>query len=256
MYQVIQGNCLEVMKDIPDKSIDMILCDLPYGTTACKWDTIIPFEPLWEQYKRIIKNNGAIVLTASQPFTSALVMSNVKMFKYEWIWDKKLAGNGILAKIQPLKIHENILVFSKGKCRYNPTMSKGVLRKKLTNSLKISEINNGDGIKKCSETFNDDYYPKSILDFSAAGIRTGRLHPTQKPVALFEYLINTYTNEGDIVLDNCAGSFTTAIASMNLKRNWICIEQDEAYCEIGRKRIAENKERLSSLDKPLKVEKE
>ena len=176
-------------------------------------------------------------MTASQPFTSALVMSNVKMFKYAWVWDKKLAGNGILAKIQPLKIHEDILIFSSGKCRYNPQMTKGILRRKLTNSLKVSEINNGDGVKRCKETFNDDYYPKTILDFSMAGHRKGRLHPTQKPVALFEYLIKTYTNEGDLVLDNCAGSGTTGVACRNLNRNFILIEKEEEYCKIAEARI-------------------
>ena len=238
--QVICGDCLEVMKDIPDKSIDMILCDLPYGTTACKWDTIIPFEPLWKQYKRVIKDNGAIVLTASQPFTSALVMSNIKMFKYQWVWNKKLAGNGILAKIQPLKIHEDVLIFSKGKCKYFPEMTKGILRKKLTSNLKVSEINNGDGVKKCQETYNDTYYPTSIIDFSLAGLRKGRLHPTQKPVALFEYLIKTYTNESETVLDNCMGSGTTGVACKNLNRNFIGIELDLEYFKIAEKRINEH----------------
>ena len=230
-------DCLIGMKDIPDKSVDMILCDLPYGTTACKWDMIIPFEPLWEQYNRVIKDNGAIVLFGSQPFTSKLIMSNIKMFKYEWIWDKKLAGNGILAKIQPLKIHENILIFSKGKCRYIPKMTKGKLRKKLTNSLKISQINNGDGVKSCKETFNDEYYPKSILEYSIAGMRKGRLHPTQKPIALIEYLIKTYTKENETVLDNCMGSGTTAIACINTNRNYIGYELDEDYFNIANQRI-------------------
>jgi len=238
--ELIQGDCLEKMKDIPDGSIDMILCDLPYGTTACKWDTIIPFEPLWKQYKRIIKDNGAIVLTASQPFTSALVMSNIKMFKYQWVWNKKLAGNGILAKIQPLKIHEDVLIFSKGKCKYFPEMTKGILRKKLTSNLKVSEINNGDGVKKCQETYNDTYYPTSIIDFSLAGLRKGRLHPTQKPVALFEYLIKTYTNESETVLDNCMGSGTTGVACKNLNRNFIGIELDLEYFKIAEKRINEH----------------
>jgi len=214
------------------------------GTTACKWDTIIPFEPLWEQYKRIIKDNGAIVLTASQPFTSALVMSNIKMFKYEWVWDKRLAGNGILAKIQPLKIHENILVFSKGKVRYIPQMTKGVFRKKLTSNPKVSEINNGDGNKRAKETENDDYYPKTILDFSMAGHRKGRLHPTQKPVALFEYLIKTYTNEGELVLDNCMGSGTTGVACKNLNRNFIGIELDPEYFVMANKRLNSFPERI------------
>ena len=238
--ELIQGECLEKMKDIPDKSIDMILCDLPYGTTACKWDTVIPFEPLWEQYKRIIKDNGAIVLFGSEPFSSYLRMSNIKQFKYDWIWDKKLAGNGILAKKQPLKIHEIISVFNSK--TYYPQKTKGKFRKKM--GLKESQITGGNSF--CNETENDEYYPKSIQEFGIGNLRTGRLHPTQKPVALFEYLIKTYTNEGDTVLDNCAGSFTTAIAAENTKRNWICIEQLEEYCEIGRKRIEENRKKLST----------
>jgi site-specific DNA-methyltransferase (adenine-specific) len=230
------------MKDIDDKSIDMILCDLPYGTTACKWDTIIPFEPLWEQYNRIIKDNGAIVLTASEPFASKLRLSNSKMYKYDWIWNKKLAGNGILAKIQPLKIHEIVCIFAKGKCRYNPEMRTGRLREKL-NNIKVSEINGGDGVKIYKGNKGnkgDKYYPTSILEFSLAGLRKGRIHPTQKPVALFEYLIKTYTNEGDLVLDNCAGSGTTAIACINTNRNYILMEKEEKYCEVIRKRISEH----------------
>lgn len=235
---IIQGDCLEVMKEIPDKSVDMILCDLPYGTTACKWDTIIPFEPLWEQYKRIIKDNGAIVLTASQPFTSALVMSNVKMFKYEWVWNKKLAGNGILAKIQPLKIHEVVCVFSAGKVRYFPQMRIGRMREKI-NNIKVSEINGGDGITRYKGNKGNKYYPTSILEFSLAGYRRGRLHPTQKPVALFEYLIKTYTNEGETILDNCAGSGTTGVACKNLNRKYILIEKEPEYVEIIKKRLSE-----------------
>lgn len=246
LNKILHGDCLELMKDIPDKSIDMILCDLPYGTTACKWDTIIPFEPLWEQYKRIIKDNGAIVLTASEPFASTLRMSNLKMYKYDWIWNKKLAGNGILAKIQPLKIHEIVCVFANGKVRYYPEMRIGRMREKL-NNIKVSEINGGDGIKIYKGDKGDKYYPTSILEYSLAGYRKGRLHPTQKPVALFEYLIKTYTNEGDTVLDNCAGSFTTAIAAENTKRNWICMEQLEEYCEIEKKRINENRIKLTQL---------
>jgi site-specific DNA-methyltransferase (adenine-specific) len=224
------------MKDIPDKSIDMILCDLPYGTTACKWDTIIPFEPLWEQYKRIIKDNGAIVLTASEPFASTLRLSNLKMYKYDWIWNKKLAGNGILAKIQPLKIHEIVCVFSTGKVRYYPEMRVGRMREKL-NNIKVSEINGGDGIKIYKGDKGDKYYPTTILEYSLAGYRKGRLHPTQKPVALFEYLIKTYTNEGDTVLDNCAGSGTTGVACKNLNRNYILIEKEPEYVKICNDRL-------------------
>jgi len=238
--QVLQGDCLDLMKQIPDKSIDMILCDLPYGTTACKWDTIIPFEPLWEQYKRIIKDNGAIVLTASQPFTSALVMSNPKMFKYEWIWEKSRPTGFFTAKIMAMKIHENILVFSKGKTTYNPIMTKAdeakVDKRKTLNPTINPYLGN---IKKERVADTGLRYPVSVQKF--ASVSQKNQHPTQKPVALFEYLIKTYTNEGDLVLDNCAGSFTTAIAAENTKRNWICMEQLEEYCEIGKKRINENR---------------
>jgi len=238
MNKILHGDCLELMKDIPDKSIDMILCDLPYGTTACKWDTIIPFEPLWEQYKRIIKDNGAIVLTASEPFASTLRLSNIKMYKYDWIWNKKLAGNGILAKIQPLKIHEIVVVFANGKVRYYPEMRTGRMREKL-NNIKVSEINGGDGIKTYKGDKGDKYYPTSILEYSLAGYRKGRLHPTQKPVALFEYLIKTYTNEGDLVLDNCAGSGTTGVACKNTGRNYILMEIEQEYVDIINKRLSQ-----------------
>jgi site-specific DNA-methyltransferase (adenine-specific) len=230
--QVMQGDCLELMKDIPDGSVDMILADLPYGTTACKWDTIIPFEPLWEQYKRIIKDNGAIVLTASQPFTSALVMSNIKMFKYCWVWNKAKAANYVNAKKQPLKIHEDIAVFCKGN-NYNPQKTIGKFRKKggYTVNREVAVAQNP------TVSFNDTYYPKSILDFSVAGNKDSTLHPTQKPVALFEYLIKTYTNEGDLVLDNCAGSGTTGVACKNLNRKYILIEKEPEYIDIINKRL-------------------
>jgi len=245
--KVIQGDCLEVMPNIPDKSIDMILCDLPYGTTACKWDTIIPFEPLWKEYKRIIKDNGAIVLTASQPFTSALVMSNIKMFKYELIWDKVLSTGHLNSKIIPLKRHEDILIFSKSKNNYNPIM---VNREKTRINKSNGKEFHGDGLHTYGKfkSINATYYqrfPTSIIEISNAN-KTNIKHPTQKPVALFEYLIKTYTNEGDLVLDNCAGSFTTAIAAENLKRDWICIEKEKSYCNIGWKRINENRIKLNS----------
>lgn len=248
MNKVIQGDCLEVMKDIPDKSIDMILCDLPYGTTACKWDTIIPFEPLWEQYKRIIKDNGAIVLTASQPFTSALVMSNPSWFKYELIWEKEKASNFMLFKKQFGKVHENILIFCKTSTKYNPI--KIIANPdKIDKRKRFNDVIKRDGVtpelKLYRPVDNGLRYPTSVLYFNRDETS---LHPTQKPVALFEYLIKTYTNEGDLVLDNCAGSFTTAIAAENTKRNWICIEQLEEYCEIGKKRINENRVRLGILD--------
>ena len=244
------ADCLDFMKEIPDKSIDMILCDLPYGTTACKWDSVIPFEPLWEQYKRIIKDNGAIVLTASQPFTSALVMSNPDMFKYSWIYKKRCASNFAQAKYAPMKEHEDVLIFANGKVNYYPVKEErqgsGAERVKYSFS-EATRHKSGEFVGAMSGEFNvvaDELrYPSSVQEFNNRASGDRGLHTTQKPVALFEYLIKTYTHEGDIVLDNCAGSFTTAIASDNLKRNLICIEKEADYCEIGRKRIRENKER-------------
>ena len=238
MNKIYQGDCLKIMPQIEDKSIDMILCDLPYGTTACKWDTIIPFEPLWEQYKRIIKDNGAIVLTASQPFTSALVMSNVKMFRYEWVWDKVAVTNPMLAKKQPMRCHENVLVFSKSQTVYNPQMRVGIKwsragkKQHSTDTLGESTLFNNGSDK------SDIKYPKSILTFSNAD-KTKNIHPTQKPIALFEYLIKTYTNKGDLVLDNCIGSGTTAVACRNLNRNFIGIEISPEYCKIAEQRLAQ-----------------
>ena len=234
-YKLFNGDCLEVMKKLPDKSIDMILCDLPYGTTACKWDTVIPFEPLWEQYNRIIKDNGAIVLFGSEPFSTELRHSNLKRYKYDWVWNKKLAGNGILAKRQPLKIHENIMVFNT--TIYHPQMTKGKMRKKMTGGMKESEITGGNST--VSEYMNDEYYPQSIQEFSIANMRKGRLHPTQKPVALLEYLIKTYTKSGDVVLDNCMGSGSTGVACLNTNRKFIGIELDKKYFDIAKQRIEE-----------------
>ena len=245
--QIIQGDCLIEMKNIADKSIDMILCDLPYGTTACKWDTIIPFEPLWEQYKRIIKDNGAIVLTASQPFTSALVMSNIKMFKYEWVWDKKLGTGFGNANKMPLKNHENVLVFYKHLPKYNPQFSIGTPYKKGKSAVSEQSVYGKNGLKKDKEfSVNDGKrFPKTIINDITNANHRDRFHPTQKPVSLFEYLIRTYTSEQDVILDNCAGSFTTAVAADNTKRRWICIEKEKNYCDIGLKRINENRKRLN-----------
>lgn len=240
--KLYKGDCLEIMKEIPDKSIDMILCDLPYGTTSCKWDIIIPFDLLWEQYNRIIKKDGPILLFGSEPFSSKLRMSNIEKYKYDWIWNKKLAGNGILAKKQPLKIHEIVSVFNSK--IYIPQMTKGKLRKKMTRNPKVSEINNGDGIKRTKETFNDEYYPTSIQEFTLANLRKGRLHPTQKPVELLEYLIKTYTNENEIVLDNCMGSGSTGVACVNINRKFVGIEKEEKYFEIAKERINKHIENI------------
>jgi len=243
--EVIQGDCLEEMPKIPDKSIDMILCDLPYGTTACKWDTIIPFEPLWEQYKRIIKDNGAIVLTASQPFTSALVMSNPDMFKYSWIYKKRCASNFAQAKYAPMKEHEDVLVFARGKVNYYPIKEErqgsGAERVKHSFS-EATRHKSGEFVGAMSGEFNEMAdelrYPSSVQEFNNRASGDRGLHPTQKPVALFEYLIKTYTNEGDLVLDNCAGSGTTGVACKMLGRNYILIEKEPEYIEIINQRIS------------------
>lgn len=233
LNKIYNEDCLQGMKRIEDKSVDMILCDLPYGTTACKWDTIIPFEPLWEQYNRIIKDNGVIVLTSSQPFTSALVMSNPRMFKNEWIWKKQKPTNFYQVKQQPLKEHESILIFAKKRINYNPqgtiTVSVKNGRKNKSSNL-YSDYDGGDYVQTVGN------YPRSILVYPTEGDKK-RLHPTQKPVALFEYLIKTYTNEGDTVLDNCMGSGTTAVAALNTGRNFIGFELDETYYNIANKRI-------------------
>ena len=229
------GDCLELMKEIDDKSIDMILCDLPYGTTACKWDVIIPLEPLWEQYHRIIKDRGAIVLTASQPFTSALVMSNIKNFKYCWVWDKKIPSGMSYARFQPMRQHEDIAVFSKSKTIYNPQMVKRDKPIKGGGMTK-GETTNNHNLIALKKTYNYKN-PTTLLQFDK--IRKGSIHPTQKPVALFEYLIKTYTNEGDLVLDNCIGSGTTAVACINTGRNYIGIEKEQQYIDIANKRIEE-----------------
>ena len=230
--ELIQGDCLELMKEIPDGSIDMILCDLPYGTTACKWDTIIPFEPLWEQYNRVIKDNGAIVLFGSEPFSSHLRMSNIKNYKYDWIWNKTTFANQMCARFQPLKIQENISVFSKKKHIYHP---QGLIEiNKITKQGSKITDNNGGGVRKTEYFQQYTNYPRNILEFK---LDKQKLHSTQKPVALCEYLIKTYTNEGDLVLDNCAGSGTTGVACINLNRNYILIEKEPKYVDIIRERL-------------------
>ena len=240
---VIQGDCLEVMKQIPDKSIDMILADLPYGTTACKWDTIIPFEPLWEQYKRIIKDNGAIVLTANNPFASRLVCSNLEMYRYEWIWNKIRGYNFQQANYSPMKNHEQVLVFSKspaiynkkGTCNYFPQKTDIEIKHKSGTPTKTNNLrDNASTLLKALNKEHNGFFPLSIQEFSK---EKKSLHPTQKPVALFEYLIKTYTNEGDMVLDNVAGSGTTGVACKNLNRNYILIEKEPEYIEIINERL-------------------
>jgi site-specific DNA-methyltransferase (adenine-specific) len=242
LNKIYNMDCLEGMKLIDDKSIDMILCDLPYGTTACKWDTVIPFIPLWEQYERIIKDNSAIVLTASQPFTSALIMSNPKLFKYEWIWEKDAGSNFATVKYQPMKEHEEVLIFGKGKTKYYPIMQERIGSRKgketttVDSGRKDSVYGTQEGIGKLK--VGKLRYPRSIQRFN----RERGLHPTQKPTALFEYLIKTYTVEGDIVLDNCIGSGTTAVACINTNRKYIGFELDPTYYAIAEERIKKAKQ--------------
>lgn len=230
------GDCLELMQNIPDGSVDMILADLPYGTTQCSWDSIIPFEPLWAHYKRVIKPNGAIILTASQPFTSALVMSNPKMFKYTWVFKKSLPVGHGYAKFRPMSNHEDICVFAKGKTIYNPQFvprdSPRVYTRKNASLSGSSSMSSHDGKTRVLE----GKYPLTVQEFNTS-VQKGKVHPTQKPVALFEYLIKTYTNEGDLVLDNVAGSGTTGEACENLNRRYILIEQDEKYFNTLTQRI-------------------
>jgi DNA modification methylase len=231
------------MKLIDDKSIDMILCDLPYGTTACKWDTIIPFEPLWEQYKRIIKDNGAIVLFGSEPFSSYLRLSNINDYKYDWTWLKTKPSGHLNAKKQPMRKTETISVFYKQQCRYNPQgLIEGVFnndRPSRNSKVKGNYVHGKErniGISKYTN------YPNSVLAFSNPNNST--FHPTQKPVSLFEYLIKTYTNENELVLDNCMGSGTTAIACMKNDRNFIGFELDKEYYDKANKRIDEEKQQI------------
>lgn len=244
---IIQGDCLEAMPRIPDGSVDMILGDWPYGTTACEWDSIIPLEPLWKECKRVIKPGGAIVLTASQPFTSVLVMSNINQFRYEWVWDKRSPVDPLNVKIKPMPVHESVLIFSEG-WPYNPQFRSDVLRKPQSGVTVNGKQNQVYGPAGNIRNFGVGY-PMSII--STPRPTTDKLHPTQKPVGLFAYLIRTYSNPGDLVLDSAAGSCTTAIAAIETGRNWLCIEKEARYVEIGRERV---RERMSQPFLPGLVE--
>jgi site-specific DNA-methyltransferase (adenine-specific) len=236
------GDCLDLMRDLADGSVDMILCDLPYGTTACAWDTVIPFEPLWEQYKRIIKKNGAIVLFGSQPFTTDLIMSNRKWFRYEWIWEKGVSGSFVQASRMPLKTHENICVFSGGDTlpNYYPIKMKRV--KAITFNGATGSHAAGGKIKHNEEKLAhgkvyEDSFPQSIVYITPRGGGERGLHPTQKPVPLCEYLIRTYTNEGETVLDNTMGSGSTGVAAVRTNRNFIGMEMEKSYFDLAKQRI-------------------
>lgn len=233
LNEIIHGDCLEVMKGIPADSVDMILCDLPYEKTQNDWDKAIPFLPLWQQYERVIKESGVIVLTAQQPFTSMLIMSNLQFFKYIMVWDKRLGTGFLNANKMPLSVHEDICIFSKssnGNYTYNPQMRKGKMRNKKT-----GHTSSNYGSFERLERTNDIYYPTTIIDVYAK--QEGKEHPTQKPVELFRYLIETYSNAGDIVLDNCIGSGTTAVAALSCDRKFIGIEQKKEYVDTSRERL-------------------
>ena len=227
---IICGDCLDVMKDLSDECVDLILADVPYGTTACKWDTIIPLEPMWKQLKRLIKPNGAIVMTASQPFTTTLIASNMKMFKYCWVWKKTRPDGFLRANKEPLRQHEDVVVFCIGQSVYNP-------QRLVACSKQVSRTTQGENYhpaKSNCYTQTKTNYPRSIIEIASEG---KTVHPTQKPVALMEYLIKTYTNEGELVLDFACGSGTTCKAAQNLGRRYIGIDISPEYCKIAEERL-------------------
>jgi len=245
--KLLLGDCIDKMKELPENSVDTIITDPPYGTTACKWDSIIPLEAMWEQLKRVIKPNGAIVLFGSEPFSSALRMSNIKNYKYDWIWEKHNGSNSLLCKKQPLNFLENISIFYKKQTTYNPQMWKGKPNHtRNDNGCDMDSELIGQSISRAITKTDGIKYPRRIIKFNS--IRTNKLHPTQKPVALMEYLIKTYTNEGETVLDFTMGSGTTGIACVNTDREFIGIEKEPEYMEIAKKRIEyavqKRKERL------------
>ncbi len=236
--EIILGDCLEIMLTLEAGSVDLILTDPPYGTTQCKWDAVIPFDPMWSELKRLIKPNGAIVLTASQPFTSALIMSNPKMFKYCWVWDKNKGSGHLNSKKRPLVYHEDIVVFYQKQCTYNPQMTVGHRPGNYANNRGTSEVYNKH--KSTEYGGQTERHPRSIQKIKVVnndGSGDGKFHSTQKPVALMEYLIKTYTNQGEMVLDFTMGSGTTGVACVNLDRDFIGIEKDEEYFEIAENRI-------------------
>lgn len=238
-----QGDCLELMKDIPDKSIDMILCDLPYGTTKCKWDILIPFEPLWEQYNRVIKNNGAIVLFGTEPFTSYLITSNIKFYRQKLTWLKTRPTNVFNAKKQFMNWTEDIVCFYKNLPIFNPQMrTDGIFSgQKIQHTHHNRQngvlLSTGEKEGYVHQPNGGLFYPKTVLEFSNVNHGKNCMHPTQKPIALLEYLIKTYSNEGDTILDNCMGSGSTGVACVNTNRNFIGIELDENYFKIAEERI-------------------
>ena len=247
MIQLMQGDCLELIQTIPDHSVDMVLCDLPYGITANKWDSVIPFEKMWGGYDRIVKQNGVMVFTASQPFTSALVMSNPKLFRHEWIWIKNRGSNFACTKFAPMKEHESVLVFSKGGYTFNRQMQERTGEgRRCIGKMQVCGSRSSENYSNSMSTIRK-IMPKLRVPSSwqKFNVEVGD-HPTQKPVTLLEYLIKTYTNEGDVVLDNCMGSGSTGVACVNTGRSFIGIELDEGYFKTAEKRIQDAVERLEN----------
>jgi DNA modification methylase len=240
---LMKGDCLERMKEIPDGSVDMILCDLPYGTTACKWDSVIPFEPLWREYRRVTTPNAAFVLTASQPFTTSLIASNRDALKYELIWEKSKATGHALCNVRPMKAHENVLVFCHGRECFNPQKTAGKPYKQRLGTSESVEFATGT---KRNDNETGERFPRSVLYFKTAESEGRSVHPTQKPVALMKYLIRTYTNEGETVLDNTMGSGTTGVACVNAGRKFIGIEMDDTYFDIAKTRVLESEMQRST----------
>lgn len=241
---ILHGDCFDLMPGLPDASVDMVLCDLPYGTTRCSWDSVVDLDELWKHYLRIVKPNGAIVLFAQAPFDKVLGVSNISMLRYEWVWEKTQATGHLNAKKMPMKAHENILVFYRSLPVYNPQITTG--HKPVNSYTKRVEVQNRSGIygymgKELSGGGKTDRFPRSVLRFPSDKQRSS-LHPTQKPLALCEYLIATYTNPGDLVLDNCAGSGTTGLAAQNLGRRFVLMEKEEKYFQICKQRICQSNE--------------
>ena len=243
--KIILGECIEEMKKIEKESIDMILCDLPYGTTQCSWDSIIPFKELWEQYERIIKLNGAIVLTAAQPFTSSLVMSNIKLFRYSLVWEKSKSTGYLNSKKMPMRAHEDILVFYKKLPTYNPQMVQGTPYDKGI-AHRPTEVYSEQKGQIHVKNENGLRYPRSVQYFKTAESEGKVYHPTQKPISMFEWLIKTYSNENDMILDNCLGAGTTAIAALRTNRKYIGIEINQEYYDISNERLKQEINKLSS----------
>lgn len=239
MMKLMMGDCIELMKSIPDHSVDLILCDLPYGTTACRWDTVLPFQPLWENYRRVSKKNAAIVLTASQPFTTTLIASNMREFRYTWVWEKDAGSNFATVKFQPMKEHEDVCVFYRNLPTYNAQreVRVGSRKGRITTTVDSGRKNSVYGTQEGRGTLHvpELQSPRSIQRFT----RERGLHPTQKPVALMEYLIRTYTDPGMVVMDNCMGSGTTGVACVNTDRGFIGIERDPEYFNVSQVRITE-----------------